>query len=709
MSGETSNNKKIATLLRQETTRRLEEDPAFQQVDSIVVVIPSYWHKTWRSPSLQKHVEHTCTYWTRYLNSDISENKRVGVVVPYFRNLKSKKFLYWMSQDDFHSGWEGKSSFQAQRGYPSANLDLAREGKSISSYQVLDLVVERLRGHGDWTYKKSPEMAQLKHIEHKNNADLTYDMSQNERAVRNGDKQRRGQYSRPPSTAVKLAEDEEHELQRLFDINGKREHSMDFPPNHLVKTPLRHHTNEAANAPKAKRIFMAGHSGGCQLLQRWALYSQISEPTDSLPVHVHLSSCGSYGYLDHLRPLPSWKDVHCLPKTKYAQDCRAPLAREWADSQAYSDLQRTVPSPFRRNDYPAGDDYDYVRPDFIPDAFHRLSHEDHMEERGWKRDEESRLDEIERQMRIRQRKEKHDEGERKKKKLRHRQTRTHHGVDNAREEHDKKNHNDEHEDHDGKNRKHHVDEATHDEMSEIVVRDDVTISARVRKLTVEGLFGQLSGLWGFGNGAPYKHHRDGPTVAKAKRQERHEFERLQSAAHHVLERGASEINVEKYLKCHVLNRFKLHLVLNEADRCTDLLGRFGGKPNEPNWKISSLMGHDRDMVDFQSNYLYPWWSCAHMGKLNKGRLDSLNVPKLVPATKRDLSQGYTRYQREMVFAFWLERHLGTEANDYFVFRNFDNYHHEEHGLLENVKTVILNSRVHPHWYAVRRNEHCPLP
>ncbi|CAD7959501.1 unnamed protein product [Amoebophrya sp. A120] len=425
----------------------------------VVIVISEYWHASTWHPTLGGYVHDTCNGWAGFLHKD-RQLHDVAVVVPFFRNLVSKTHLYWKAD----------TTYLSQRGYESTNQDLQDSNENLSSFRVLDEIVNTLR-----------------------------------------------------------------------------------------KTNL------------ASEIFVAGHSGGCQFVQRWSLYSQYvlkSDDEDSSgskhgqeaatdgtkPVHVHMSSCGSYGFLDHLRPSVQWKNHHCLPGSSENEDCTSPstLRDGWVDiglgnSMTSGELREedyqkkvetAIPHVFHREDYPSGHDFDYVRGDLVPKEFH-----------------------------------------------------------------------------------------VNEESS-----------------------------------------------------------------------SSSGIDVAHYLPCHVFKRFQFHLVINEFDRCTDLQNRSG----HVGTKISAVANWNWPMREFQNKYLYPDHGCKSFLGQNKRKLDQENLPRLTAATKMGLAQGYTRYQRQMVFYFWLKKHMDAAVANggALVHHELHKEHHSAWPLMQNVKQVLLNTKHHPDWYGV---------
>lgn len=54
---------------------------------------------------------------------------------------------------------------------------------------------------------------------------------------------------------------------------------------------------QSAQLPNLQRITVAGFSAGCQMVSRWALFSEVARQTT-----VVVGDCGTYLYLDHRRP-----------------------------------------------------------------------------------------------------------------------------------------------------------------------------------------------------------------------------------------------------------------------------------------------------------------------------------------------------------------------------------------------------------------------
>merc|ERR1739836_57512 len=89
------------------------------------------------------------------------------------------------------------------------------------------------------------------------------------------------------------------------------------------------------------------------------------------------------------------------------------------------------------------------------------------------------------------------------------------------------------------------------------------------------------------------------------------------------------------------------------------------------------------------------------------------MARLVDATKQALAQGYTRYQREMIFLFWMERYIGNKssrqeghAGDDALFVKKTTAYHSVWPLMKNVKAVLWNHLNHPTWYKLAKDHFC---
>lgn len=79
--------------------------------------------------------------------------------------------------------------------------------------------------------------------------------------------------------------------------------------------------------PFLERIVVTGFSSGCQTLQRWAVFSQILQPgLGRVPVTAVLGSCGTYLYLDELRPGNKCLSMRHTHADHKCHDFRVPAA-----------------------------------------------------------------------------------------------------------------------------------------------------------------------------------------------------------------------------------------------------------------------------------------------------------------------------------------------------------------------------------------------